>query len=106
MVQITRNEAFRLLERRRRRTERELPEPVAGEPAGEDERIEGVIGALATEQALSTLRSEDRTLIRLRYVDDMSQPDMARRLNMPEGTVKVRLHRVRHRLRTVLEEVA
>lgn len=103
LLQITRNEAFRLLDRRRRLEERETPAAAAAEPASEDSRLERAIAAMATEQALSDLRPDERALVRLRYVHDLSQPELARRLDLPEGTVKVRLHRIRGRLRTVFE---
>ena len=38
-------------------------------------------------------------LLRLRYNEDLTQAAIARRLGIPEGTVKVRLHRVRAKLR-------
>ncbi len=110
MLQITRNEALRLAGKRQLRLLRELPgddlpEPV-GEPRDGDEEIDRLVGALATRQALETLREDERTLVHLRYVDDLTQPAVAERLNVPEGTVKVRLHRIRHRLRDAFEEAA
>ena len=45
--------------------------------------------------ALERLNERDRQLIRLRYEEDLTQTAIASRLGMPEGTVKVRLHRVR-----------
>ena len=104
MLQITRNEAFRLREGRQRRWSREElkedPEPAPTE----DRRIDEVIGDVFTEQLLSGLAEEERKLVRLRYVNDLSQPDVARTLDLPEGTVKVRLHRIRKRLLNTLKE--
>ena len=37
----------------------------------------------------------------MRYSQDLSQAEIARKLGIPEGTAKVRLHRARHRLRRV-----
>ena len=104
MLQITRNEAFRLRACRQRRQARECADRDDEGPPTEDRDLEEVIGAVATEQALSTLRADERALVRLRYVQDLSQPDMARLLDLPEGTVKVRLHRIRERLRNTLKE--
>lgn len=106
MVQITRREAFRLLERRKLLQQREVADEMTQEIPGEDSELEGIVGALATEQMLSLLKSDDREILELRYVHDLSQPAVARKMNMPEGTVKVRLHRIRHRLRAELEEAA
>jgi RNA polymerase sigma-70 factor, ECF subfamily len=105
LTQITRNEAFRLLTRRRLRQQRELPEESAREPST-SEGTERVLGMLATEQALSALSRDEKALIHLRYMQDLTQPEVARVLDMPEGTVKVRLHRIRRRLRTALAEAA
>jgi RNA polymerase sigma-70 factor (ECF subfamily) len=44
--------------------------------------------------------------MRLRYVEDLTQGQVAARLGVPEGTVKVRLHRARARLRGVAAELA
>jgi RNA polymerase sigma-70 factor, ECF subfamily len=52
---------------------------------------------------LATLRPADRQLVWLRYFEDVTQANVARRLGVPEGTVKVRLHRVRKHLRRALE---
>jgi RNA polymerase sigma-70 factor (ECF subfamily) len=45
----------------------------------------------------------DRALVWLRYEDDLTQPVIAERLGMPEGTVKVRLHRLRAVLRREID---
>ena len=47
---------------------------------------------------LRLLTAPERRLLRLRYEDDLTHPEIARRLGLPEGTVKVRLHRLRARL--------
>lgn len=54
-------------------------------------------------ESLDTLSDADRRLISLRYERDLSAPEVARMLGIPEGTVKIRLHRLRHRLRRHLE---
>jgi RNA polymerase sigma-70 factor (ECF subfamily) len=58
---------------------------------------------LTVEQALGTLAERDRRVLHLRYAEDLTQIEVARRLGLPEGTVKVRLHRARGRLRRALE---
>ena len=103
-LQVTRNEALRVLERRRRLHSRELPEDHAAEPVSEDVRLDDLVMATATAQAVAGLNPDEQRLIGLRYVRDLSQPEVARHLDLPEGTVKVRLHRVRGRLRKALED--
>ena len=102
LVQITRNEALRLAERRQRRRASEVPDERPDLHACES-GIDRAIDSVATEQALSMLRPEERALIHLRYVEDLTQGQVAARLGVPEGTVKVRLHRVRGRLRRLME---
>ena len=49
--------------------------------------------------ALGRLGERDRQLLELRYDEDLTQAAIASRLGIPEGTVKVRLHRARNKLR-------
>ncbi len=107
MRQIARNESLRLLDRHRRRGERELldDETLLGalvDLDAEDEHDEMLL-RLAVGKVLDRLSIEDRRLLALRYEEDLSQPDIARALGIPEGTVKVRLHRIRGRLRKALD---
>jgi RNA polymerase sigma-70 factor (ECF subfamily) len=104
VLQITRNEALRLLERRAGRLRRIPPDAVVSEPAVEDDVLAGTTTRVTVEQALARLADADRRVLRLRYADDLTQAEVARRLGLPEGTVKVRLHRARGRLRTLLED--
>jgi RNA polymerase sigma-70 factor (ECF subfamily) len=102
MLAITRNEALRLMERRARRTSLEVvtehaPEGDAVEP------MESAIAGLAAAELLGALNAEERMLVTLRYRHDLSQAEVARRMGLPEGTVKVRLHRLHKRLRESLE---
>ena len=105
LVQITRNESLRLAEHRQRRRDSEVPDE-RPDLHGCESGIDRTIDTVATEQALSVLRPEDRALIQLRYVEDLTQGQVAARLGVPEGTVKVRLHRVRLRLRDAAADLA
>jgi RNA polymerase sigma-70 factor (ECF subfamily) len=92
---IVRNEAFRHHSRVR-------PDPVdtAEEWEGaEDEQIISTVERADLHAALKRLSERDRKLIELRYEEDLTQEAIARRLGVPDGTVKVRLHRLRSRLR-------
>jgi RNA polymerase sigma-70 factor (ECF subfamily) len=106
LVQITRNEALRLAERRQRRLASEVHEETPERIRSSDNGLERMLETVATEQALSTLRPDERALIHLRYVEDLTQGQVAARLGVPEGTVKVRLHRLRARLRGVAADLA
>lgn len=107
MRQIARNEALRLIERRRRRNEFELLDDetlLAGVP-DEDalEQQEGMLLRMEVERVIGGLSVADRQLLALRYERDLTQPEVARMLGIPEGTVKIRLHRLRGRLRKALD---
>lgn len=103
-LRITRNEALRLLERRSRRSAREVTTPDEPPERVGEEPIDHLLSRLATRQALARLRPDERVLIHLRYRHDLSQAEVARRLDLPEGTVKVRLHRIRKRLKDAWPE--
>lgn len=100
LLEITRNEARRLARREALRLSLELLDS----PASEDEELAGTAARVTVEQALGALADRDRRILRLRYGDDLTQVEVARRLGIPEGTVKVRLHRARRRLRGLLDE--
>lgn len=105
--QIARNEALRVLDRGRRRAEHELLDDetllatLPDEEAAEAQ--DDLLLRMEVEQALRRLSVADRQLLALRYERDLSQPEVARRLGIPEGTVKIRLHRLRGRLRKALD---
>ena len=108
LLQITRNEAMRLAARRSRRQASEIPdaEPEAAPDGASETPLERTLTSVATEQALSSLGEDERRLLRLRYEDDLTQGQVAAALGVPEGTVKVRLHRVRARLRDAAADLA
>jgi RNA polymerase sigma-70 factor (ECF subfamily) len=99
---IVRNEAFRLHARVR-------PDPVAEieeKEGAEDERLVSTVERADLHAALERLDERDRQLLHLRYDEDLTQQAIARRLGLPDGTVKVRLHRLRHKLRRVMTEAS
>lgn len=103
VLEITRNEARRLYGQRAIRLRREQSEEVPLERQAEDAQLAGVALRVSLERALHSLDEVDRSVLRLRYHQDLTQLEVAQRLGMPEGTVKVRLHRARRTLRTMLE---
>jgi RNA polymerase sigma-70 factor, ECF subfamily len=104
MLQITRNESRRLLARRARRVLATDSDPAPRASEREDDEFASAMTRLAVEEAFALLGDGDKRVLRLRYADDLTQADVARRLGVPEGTAKVRLHRARGRLRTLLED--
>jgi RNA polymerase sigma-70 factor (ECF subfamily) len=102
MAQIARNEALRTFERSRHRLETLAEDPVPAS-AGDEHQLDALGGRLDVHRALAELAPGDRNLLHLRYELDLTQPAIAELLSVPEGTVKVRLHRLRKRLSDVLE---
>lgn len=99
LAAIVRNEAFREHGRNR-------PAPsdaIDAQEGAEDERMVATAERADLRAALERLNERDRQLVRLRYDEDLTQEGIARRLGIPNGTVKVRLHRVRAKLRRELE---
>jgi RNA polymerase sigma-70 factor, ECF subfamily len=101
--QIARREAMRQHKRARRRSDREVAlgghHDIAAPAPGAEQRL----AALDVQRALRPLADDDRKLLALRYVEDMTQPAAAEALGIAEGTAKVRLHRLRKKLREVLD---
>jgi RNA polymerase sigma-70 factor, ECF subfamily len=95
---IAHNEAVRLATRRPK--EVLVEEPTATrEPAPDDD----VETRLLLDHILSSLSPGDRELARLRYYEDLTCAALAEHFGLSEGTVKVRLHRLRQRIRQRLE---
>jgi RNA polymerase sigma-70 factor, ECF subfamily len=100
LLQITRREALRIRERSGRRQECDLqlvPEADLGATDVES------FSAVDLSEVVQGLSAEDRKLLELRYEQDLTQGQVADCLGIPEGTVKVRLHRLRKRLKMTWE---
>lgn len=95
LAAIVRNEAFRQHARVR-------PDPTSSiefSEGAEDERVLAAVELADLHAALERLGERDRRLLEMKYEEDLTQATIARRLGIPEGTVKVRLHRARNKLR-------
>ena len=95
LATIVRNEAFRQHARVR-------PDPTSTielREGAEDEQVLAAVELADIHAALKLLSKRDRRLLEMKYEEDLTQAMIASRLGIPEGTVKVRLHRARNRLR-------
>jgi RNA polymerase sigma-70 factor (ECF subfamily) len=97
---IAHNEALRAIGRRRESQSLEDVPALAdwGSADRWDDRV-------SVRSALADLPAQDRALLHLRYSEDLTQRGIARIMGMPEGTVKVRLHRLRARLMPTLSDL-
>src|SRR5439155_19503481 len=75
---------------------------VETELGGDDERFERVEEKIAVTEALPFVSPEDRRLLRLRFVDEMTQTQIAKRLGISQMQVSRRLRSSLERLRTVI----
>jgi RNA polymerase sigma-70 factor (ECF subfamily) len=104
-LQITRNEAFRLIGRQRAGAGLE---PLEDGPELQDERAlhesERAASRVDVGRALQELTPNERLLITLRYEEGCSHPQIAEKLEIPEATARVRLHRAHKRLKSLLED--
>jgi len=99
--QIVRTQANRI---RRRRTEqpRELPADSSSPEPSPARRIEAAELRRRVRGALGELSPAGRETAELFYLELYSVSEVAAALNVPEGTVKRRLHDARNRLRGLL----
>jgi RNA polymerase sigma-70 factor, ECF subfamily len=100
LLAITRNEALRWKARAGQSGDSFEPEALAAilgaDPADPAETATDRVWLSA---AIARLSPPDQRLLRMRYERDLTTAQIAKRLGTPEGTVKIRLHRLRTRLR-------
>ena len=94
LVRIALNESKNML---RRGFPAELDENTADAPMDRDTRLD-------VRRAVDALPEKYRLPVILFYFEDMAVADIARSLDLPEGTVISRLHRGRARLREELKD--
>jgi RNA polymerase sigma-70 factor (ECF subfamily) len=92
---ITQREATRAHERRRLIGLGGEPEEL-GAP---DPRLEALPEQDLVRRAVAGLDARDRAIVLLHYEHDMTVAAIARTIGVPVGTVKVKLHRIRGKLR-------
>lgn len=102
VLQITRNEALRLMGRRRDESDLDSAGP-ARELAAVTS-TEDLAARVDVRRAVSRLTKHDRVLLHLRYGQDLKHNSIAALMDSPEGTVKVQLYRARERLRKDLTD--
>jgi RNA polymerase sigma-70 factor (ECF subfamily) len=101
---IARNEALRLAAERGRVATAERLHGLELDPGADGEEDTRALGRLSLSGILGRFQEDEQRLLRMRYFDDLTQVQIAERLGVPEGTVKVRLHRLRNRVRKLIEE--
>lgn len=90
---------------RTKRSRSELPVAEVPDVVDEVDRTDGLILSWMVAEALSTLSAEHRAVLLECYYRGDSVAEAARRLGIPEGTVKSRTHYALRALRLALEEM-
>jgi RNA polymerase sigma-70 factor (ECF subfamily) len=109
---IVANASYTVL-RRRRRLREVQPSQILDDPDSEvqsapDHVTESdvIVQRDAIGRAFDRLRPKERTILVLRYVEDLPVEGIARSLGIPEGTVKSRLHAARRAFEQAMEAEA
>lgn len=95
---------FRVIDAQRRRAT--TPTPEADDARGEaavSPQDDHLADRLLVEHALATLPARVRQVVELAFYSDLTQTEIAERLELPLGTVKSDIRRALQRLRTHLE---
>jgi RNA polymerase sigma-70 factor (ECF subfamily) len=103
IVRVTRNRALDVLRSRTLRNEGELPEALPEEEAIEDVAFSH-IDAARVRAALAGLPAEQREPIELGFFGGITHEEIARRCNIPLGTIKTRIRSGLRKLRTALDQ--
>jgi RNA polymerase sigma-70 factor (ECF subfamily) len=103
IVRVTRNRALDVLRSRTTRNEGDLPETLP-----EGEVLEDVafshIDAARVRAALAGLPDEQRKPIEMGFFDGITHEEIARRCNIPLGTIKTRIRSGLRKLREALDQ--
>ena len=99
LLRVTANVAIDMA-RRRERARRITPAPGAGEDADVSDRV---ATRLALAAALAALPRRQREVVVLRYLADLTEPEVAKSLGVALGTVQQHTHRAITKLRGTLD---
>lgn len=89
------------------RKKKELPLDTALEVESKEDIEEGLDkknNIETVQKALLKLEGDERQLVVLRFFEEMHSKDIAQILNLNEGAVRVRIHRILKKLREILSD--
>lgn len=98
--QIARSQATRLLRRRGASSQESVCEQAAPDGAPADSQHAELMRLV--RRTVASLPDSSREPVRMYYLAEVPQQEIARALGVPEGTIKRRLHDARKRLRDML----
>lgn len=104
---IARREALRLLARRQAAYARRTADPDALDRLPSDAREhELALSSLVFDDTIGRLSEADQALARLHYQGDIGLGAIAAAMDLPEATVRVRIHRARARIRDEMRDTS
>ena len=98
------NECRDRLRKRKRWSLLTSPGHDSAEAAPSEDHVEISLQRVALRGALKSLSTDERICVAMRYGLDLTVPTLAQALDVPEGTVKSRLHSAIKKLRAALPE--
>jgi RNA polymerase sigma factor (sigma-70 family) len=100
LATIARRTAIDLHRREARRRVGRLADVPADHPAVMElpPGVDGSFDVWAVRQAIDELPSDEREIVRLQHLEELTQAEVAERLGIPVGTVKSRSYRAHRRL--------
>ncbi len=84
---------------------KDLRDQAAAASNGSSNETDSADEVARMRNALTKLPGELRAILSLHYLDGMGVAEIARTLNVPEGTVKSRLYHARNRLKQTFERI-
>lgn len=100
LFRITRNKTINVLKKKGREPRKQMPEPT--NQSAPDEKILSKELFLKLDQALSSLKPQDRLIFLWAELEDLPYAEIARIESLALGTVKSRLFRIKAKLRTII----
>lgn len=101
LLRVTINQCRDLARQAWQRRVEVVEEPDLGAPVTQDEAVE-LLMEHPVWQAMDALKESDRSVLHLRYVEELSIPEIAEALSCTQVAVRVRLRRARARLRQMM----
>ena len=104
LATIARRTAIDVYRRESRRSTSPLDDVAPGDPTVVElpVGVEKSYEAAEVRAAIDTLPPEEREVVRLQHLHELTQTEVAERLGVPVGTVKSRSHRAHRRLASLL----
>ena len=102
LIEVTANEAKRILRKQRRRAEFELAAEASSEPGGADPATG--VAAIDLDAAMARLAPDDRALLAMRYVAGLDSNELSMATGISPSGTRSRIQRLLKRLREDLRD--